>query len=382
MLFAGFYTSLQILSTAILMMGAISGIYFLFIWRKDRERIRHSEEVKLMREMAMKENELNLAQEIKLNLEKDNSIRNQQTNELNHNTEELLSKLKESAEQQIIGVGSGGFIILELPEEQRSIFHDLLKGFEDYAKLRGYTIYFSVDNSVPHKIAFKFTIGENGVSVSTQTVRKDIKDYIDKIKNGDVLDDLPVIIEPSEHNLVLTTMKNRLSFLQHNFNLQHNSIQFYENFLKNLANSPYGIMHQQSVIVQAGNQNRANHCLASNSPKAIVGENNTQEDNSDNSIITIANSFNEKKEQIDKLGELIALLKNEEDIDKNKQQTAVLNLEKIKEELEEESEPDRSNITKWLIKTKNALDGLVLTYHTNEAIRWIYDSFNFLKSIF
>jgi hypothetical protein len=29
------------------------------------------------------------------------------------------------------GAGSGGFIVIDLPDEQRPFFHDLLKGFED-----------------------------------------------------------------------------------------------------------------------------------------------------------------------------------------------------------------------------------------------------------
>lgn len=37
------------------------------------------------------------------------------------------------------GVGSGGFIIIDMPEKDRSLFHDLLKGFEKYAKLEGYS---------------------------------------------------------------------------------------------------------------------------------------------------------------------------------------------------------------------------------------------------
>ncbi len=57
-------------------------------------------------------------------------------------------------------VGSGGYIVLDLPEEQKSIFHDLLKGFEDYSLSRGYKVEFSVDNSIADKIAFKFTIME------------------------------------------------------------------------------------------------------------------------------------------------------------------------------------------------------------------------------
>ena len=55
-------------------------------------------------------------------------------------------------------INTGGYIILDLPDNMRSMFSDLLKGFEDFAKLKGYNIIFSVDNSIPHKNASKFTL--------------------------------------------------------------------------------------------------------------------------------------------------------------------------------------------------------------------------------
>jgi DNA-binding LacI/PurR family transcriptional regulator len=62
-------------------------------------------------------------------------------------------------------VGSGGYIVVEMPEEDRPLFHDLLKGFEDYAKLKGYQISFSIDSSSIGRIAFKFTVKNDGVVV-------------------------------------------------------------------------------------------------------------------------------------------------------------------------------------------------------------------------
>jgi len=396
----------------------IMAAFFLQIWYMDRRKQRELESVKFMREQEEKER-LRAAEErryqmqielkemetkrsleeskikeekdkarkldeikLQMELEKNRESRRQEKLESQLKiqqklNDELLSKLKENAEQQIKDGGYGGFIILDLPEEHRSIFNDLLKGFEEYAKLKGYTIYFSADNSMPHKIAFKFTLGDVGLSVSTQKVRKDIEEYINKIKNGESLDELPVIISPVEHSLILTTLKNRLSFLEHNYNLQKNSIQFYEDLLRKIASSK-GITPQASVFFQTGGINKPHNYIATNSSRLIQGEAITYEDNSDQSVITISNSFNVKKEQIDKLNEVVSLLKRDS-IDDDKRQEAMANFDKIKEELSEEENPDKSKIFKWLNKTKKALENLILSHDTVEAINWVYHSFNFLK---
>jgi hypothetical protein len=41
------------------------------------------------------------------------------------------------------GLGSGGYIVVDMPENEGPLFHDLLKGFEEFAKLKGYNIAFS-----------------------------------------------------------------------------------------------------------------------------------------------------------------------------------------------------------------------------------------------
>jgi hypothetical protein len=69
------------------------------------------------------------------------------------------------------GMGTGGYIIVDLPDDQRPFFHDLLKGFEDYARLRGYTISFSIDASFSARIAFKFTLKNNIVNIAPEKVR-------------------------------------------------------------------------------------------------------------------------------------------------------------------------------------------------------------------
>ena len=78
------------------------------------------------------------------------------------------------------GLSAGGYIIFDMPDAKKGIFHDLLKGFEDYAKLRGYEIMFSIDNSFANKIAFKFTLDSSGIVVSTKQVRQDLRQCLKK----------------------------------------------------------------------------------------------------------------------------------------------------------------------------------------------------------
>jgi len=159
-----------------------------------------------------------------------------------------------------------------MPEAKKAMFHDLLKGFEDYAKLRGYVISFSIDNSSADKVAFKFTLNSSGINVSPQTVRRDINDYISKVQKGESLDEMPVVLSPEEHAVVLTSMKNRISFLQHNYNLQKNAAEFYQKLLKDFP--AQGMLPAQNIYLQAGERNQAPYYNALNSPQAIQGAGN------------------------------------------------------------------------------------------------------------
>lgn len=324
----------ELLSPILTIFLTIGGILFTYFYAKDRAR-------------QLKEKELNLE-----------SSKNKIDNELYSN--------------------SGGYIILDLPNNIRNIFHDLLKGFEEYAKLKGYSISFSIDNSIDNKIAFKFTILENGVNVSTQTVRNDIKEYIEKVKNGDDIDDLPITISPEEHNLVLTTLKNRLKFIQYNYHLEKNTKEFYENLVNKISSSNFGINSQPAIYIQTGGQNTPRNMISSNSPNSLIGHNNTYENNSlvnNETNIKISNSFNKKKEQIDEISKIIELLRVENELNPKVRQDLITNFDKVKEELSDEENPDENKIYKWLCKTKELIENMVLAHHTVEAIHWLYDSF-------
>lgn len=155
-------------------------------------------------------------------------------------------------EKDTVGPEAGGYILLDIPEAQKPLFHDLLKGFEEYAGLRGYRIQFSVDGSLQNRIAFKFTIMDPGIGVSTSQVKRDLQDYIQKVQRGDPLDDLPVILPKPEHNALLLAMKNRISFLQHTYRSQKNVIDFYEKTMRQVTQYGIPVMPSQTFYIQAG----------------------------------------------------------------------------------------------------------------------------------
>jgi hypothetical protein len=131
---------------------------------------------------------------------------------------------QERSSRQSYGTEGGGYIIVDLPDERRPLFHDLLKGFEEYATLKGYHVAFSADNSIPNRFAFKFTLSTAGVLVSADQVREDLHEYLERVRSGDDLADLPVVTSIREHDLVVTALRNRISFLRHNYELAKNSV--------------------------------------------------------------------------------------------------------------------------------------------------------------
>ncbi len=308
-----------------------------------------------------------------------------ETDDIKIKNELEVQRLKQEIEtkpQSTIGMEAGGYIILDLPREQHSLFHDLLKGFEEYAKLKGYSVQFSIDKSFPNQIAFKFTLVDEGISVSTTRVKQDIQEYILKVQKGDTLDDLPMILSPEEHHLILATMKNRISFLQLNHNLEKNAREFYEKIMKNIASQYTGVLPAPTIMVQTGGNMDSRRYESYNSSRLTQGDNNRLIDQSIDSSVRIADSFNDRKVQVDELISLIELLRQHDDQpDTKSRQQAIVNLEKVRDELSEEPKPDRSRIQKWLEKSKLCLENLKLTQEIFEKAKGVFESFGLSELI-
>jgi hypothetical protein len=259
------------------------------------------------------------------------------------------------------GPGSGGYIVMEMPENERALFHDLLKGFEDYAKLKGYHVAFSIDSSLNGRIAFKFTVSD-GFVVGPERVRQDFKEYVDQVRNGDIsdFDKIPVIISIEEHNLVVALLKNRMSFLQHNYNLAQTSVKYYETLIANTRHFP--ALPAPTVVVQTGGRMDSRNYNATNSSRLIQGDANAYTDSS----VNIGNSFNERQERIVALERVIERLNKQEKQDEQITK-AVKELSKVRDELADDPEPNENAILKWMERAKNFMLAGIISYETVEA---------------
>ncbi len=246
----------------------------------------------------------------------------------------------------------GGYVIMDMPDERKSIFHDVLKGFEEFASIKGYHVSISIDSSIPDKIAFKFTLNDFGVSPSSAQVKKDLDEYIDKMKKGESIDDLPEVNEPVEHNRLVMALKNRVSFLQQNYEVQKNIKEFYEKFFRQLNIGAISHSLPAIQINQGGIDMDQRKYIANNSAGVSQGDN--QSNLIEAHDISIGDSFSERKDMILKLDELISVLRGSSDGDVNLTK-AQRHLESVKDELEDEKEPDKGIVAKLLGKTKELL---------------------------
>lgn len=268
------------------------------------------------------------------------------------------------------GAGSGGYVLVNLPDSERSLFHDLLKGFEDYARLKGYGVSFSVDNSWENRIFFKFTIRDEGVVVGPEQVREDFRQYVDQVrKDEDNFEDIPVVTSLAEHNLLVTMLRNRIIFFRTSYQLYKNVVSLIE---VQIANGRFFPAQPQptSVIIQNGMTMDSRRFNNTNSPRSILGDGNAVNDSS----INIGGSVNEKMERIVALDDLIAKLKSREDIDGSIAK-AERDLSKVRDELAEYPQPNESHIRTWLEHAKNLMTSGILGYETFEAAKKLWELF-------
>ena len=183
-----------------------------------------------------------------------------------------------------------------------------MKGFEDYAKLKGYDIAFSIDSSFDGRIAFKFTIKNNGLVVGSERVRRDFKDYVEQVRSKDIefLDHMPVITSAEEHTLLVALLKNRIAFLQHSYNLSRNAVRHYESLIANVRSFPAlpgpSVMLTAEAITEPASGD-ASHLIAEDSSNG----------NGDSVLnIDIGESFTDRQVRISALDEVIEKLNSSE----------------------------------------------------------------------
>jgi hypothetical protein len=268
------------------------------------------------------------------------------------------------------GAGSGGYVLIDVPDADRSLFHDLAKGFEDYAHLKGYSVSFSIDNSWEGRTAYKFTVIDRGVSVGSEQVRKDFKEYAERVRHDDDdFEDMPVITNMAEHSLMVTMLKNRVVFFRANYKAYKNTVAHLEKLIS--SNQLFPALPQPPIyIYNNGATVDTRNYNANNSQRLIQGENNAYTDSS----INIGGSLNERQQRVTALDEVIAELKTQGE---QTEQVARIERElmKVRDELTEYEKPDESAIRKWLEYAKNSMTMTILGYEMTEAAHKLWQLF-------
>lgn len=107
-----------------------------------------------------------------------------------------------------------------MPNSDKSIFHDALKGFEEYSKLKGYVVLLSIDTSLDNKVAYKFDFQTGSSYWSRNKIRDDLKDYLNRIKLNQGIDDIYAECTRLQEVQLKSTLRNRMSLIQHAFESQ------------------------------------------------------------------------------------------------------------------------------------------------------------------
>lgn len=328
------------------------GMYFYLSWQRERRIDRKIQ----MRELDMQRER-----------EKEEAERRERDRD-NARYERYAQEKKEEEDKirNRAGGGTGGYIVLDLPDAQRGLFQDLLKGFEEYARLKGYSVSFSVDTTFHDRIAFKFTLTDPDVVVGNDRIRKDLKEYLERVSQGDSLDDLPQVISIEEHEILVTTLRNRINFLQHSYNLAKNSVEFYEGLIRRASAQPF--LPSPSIVVQTGGAFNAPNYSALNSPQAVLGIENTAKNS-----VRIAMTYKERREQLDLLTEVLERLASEPLLPEREE--AIRSLENVKEELEHVDQPEPGRVSRWLERAKQAIQFGSLGHETAQAAKELFKAF-------
>ena len=149
-------------------------------------------------------------------------------------------------------------------------------------------------------------------------------------------------------------LKNRIVFLQQNLEVQKRVSEFYAKLIQDLNTGAFSYAPYPAIQINHGGiEMDQRKYVAKNAVNVAQGDEHSNEMKAEN--INIGSTVNERKDLLDKLEKLISLMGKEEHPDdnfvKSKRQ-----FESVKDELTDESEPDKSLITKFLGKAKSLLE--------------------------
>ena len=280
----------------------------------------------------------------------------------------------ENSFQQKTGLGSGGFLMINCSNDKKCLFHDLLKGFEEYSQLKGYSVILSIDNTIDHKVAFKYTFTDFGFIIPIQKIKKDFFKYLADIQKDSAFSDIPEIISSDRYTLIMNALKSRIGFLEHNYKLKEMTIRYYNNLLKKFYFFSFGIIQSRSIYSKTDeNLNSSDSELTDSLDSEESNENESSVKSMDKTNKSV-HSSNAKKEKIDGISKLIDLLKNDVKVDEQDKYKIIMGLEVIKTDLLENRKTKKSKIEKWFAETREFLGDIEINDLSIKKAQDIYNT--------
>ena len=147
----------------------------------------------------------------------------------------------------------GGYIVLNIPDEYIPFFQDLMNGFVDYARARGYEVRFSSDVSVLNRIKFRFTILDE-YQARYRDVGKDLEDYLSRLQGDSSLGDLniPKGMNEEQYRLALLVAQHKIISLRSMMQLQRIQIEAMAPAFRLLTEKSFSHTPTQNFYLNAG----------------------------------------------------------------------------------------------------------------------------------
>lgn len=270
----------------------------------------------------------------------------------------------------------GGFAFIEMLDEHKALFADAMNGFADFAKLKGYNVEFSLDTTSPGRVGIRFTILDSGVTVSTATVRRDVDEYIERLRSADDLSDMPIVDNLVEHGRLVSALQARFSFLR----MQAEMLAIEANFYKRIVNewnagASRAVSYASPVQIHftnEGSRNMRDSYNAENSQNVAQGKG--AKALTKGSTVVLGSTHTETAEQINSLKELEAAIREAELPDETKQ-AAVRHVLNAREEIENSTNPNPDDVGKWLGRADTALKAAGAAAGLLEKVHAILGSF-------
>jgi hypothetical protein len=251
---------------------------------------------------------------------------------------------------------SGGFAFFAVADEHKALFADAMNGFADFAKLKGYSVELSFDTSLPGKVGIRFTILDLGVTVSTATVRKDVDEYIDRLRTADDLSEMPMAANPVEHVRLQSALQARFSYLRTQVEMFAVQIEFYKRLMEEWKKGrDRGIGYASPVQIHLTNEgwrNMRDSYNAENSQNVAQGR--EAKAITRGSTVLLGSTLTEKNKQVGSLKGLEAAILEAKLPDGTKQ-AAVRHVQNAIEEMEDNTNPNPDDGSKWLGRANSAL---------------------------